>query len=121
MRLGRTLSRHNGRSFASFTRSARIYRTTLSIGNHWASQRSLKCFGGFFLGMGGDVEAAVLFGEAFGIENAALAHPRIILRTVTDDVDRQLRGGGVQPPAELAGGPAAGLLAVGEDNDNPRL
>src|SRR5262249_57702985 len=71
--------------------------------------------------IGGDVEPVVLFGQALCVEYARLAHPRVILGTVTDDVDGQLRRGRMQLSAKIAGRSATGLLTVGQKNNHPRL
>jgi hypothetical protein len=43
-----------------------------------------------------DIETAVLLGEAFGIEQALLAHPAIALNAYADDMDRELISLGVE-------------------------
>ena len=47
----------------------------------------LEGFNELLVIIGRDVETVVLFGQALGVENAALAHPRVILGSVADDVD----------------------------------
>src|SRR4029078_4715006 len=68
-----------------------------------------------------DVEAAVLLGQAFRVGDALLAGPGEILHAKADDVHGQLRRVRVQHLAEVARRAAAGLLAVGQYNDQARL
>ena len=72
-------------------------------------------------GLGGDVEPAILIGEAFGAKDAFLAGPGETLRPVADDMHGQPIGDGMQFLAEIAGRAATGLFAVGHHHHDPRL
>lgn len=68
-----------------------------------------------------DVLATVLFGKAFGVEDALITHPSVILHPQADDVDRQLVGVGMKLLGQIARRAAASLLAVGKNDDETWL
>ena len=68
-----------------------------------------------------EVLATVLFGKAFCVDDALIAHPGVVLHPEADDVDGQLMGFGMKFLRGVAGRAAASLLAVGENHDEAWL
>src|SRR5689334_21952662 len=68
-----------------------------------------------------DVETGIVVGETARIDDALFAGPGEALGPVADDMDGKLRRGRMQLLAERAGRAAAGLLAIGDDDDHTRL
>ncbi len=69
---------------------------------------------------GRDEQPIVLFGEAHHVEHA-LARPRIALGAVADDVDGELLSLVVELLGKHARRSAAGLLAIGDEDDKAGL
>jgi hypothetical protein len=65
--------------------------------------------------------AAILLGEAFGVEDALIPDPGVVLHAQPDDVDRQLVGFGMKLLGHVARRAATSLLAVGQNHDETRL
>lgn len=91
------------------------------MGYHRAIERLLERCHEVLLRIHGNVDTATLFGEAFCIQHALLARPRVGLVAKTDDVNGEPIGGIVELFGKVARRPTARLFAVVTTTITPGL
>src|SRR6476620_855688 len=95
--------------------------TQRCLGDHWAVEGLLQRLHKLFLAVSLDIEAAILFGHAHEVHDAAPTCPGVALVSKGNDVDGKLVASGMELLAELTRRPPASLFAVGDDDDDARL
>src|SRR5262245_21993258 len=112
-------------SSPAMTRSATTLLSKLlpraMLGYHRAAERLLESLAQLVLRLDGEVEAAVLLGEAFRFDEALHAHPGVALHAQADDMDGERCGFAAELLAEIARRAAARLFAVGQEHDQGGL
>ena len=89
--------------------------------DHRATESLLQRLFQVILALGGDIEPAIGVGEAPCAQDAFFSGPGEAPWPIADDMDRELLRFRVQLLAEIAGRPSAGLLPVGDYDDDSRL